>query len=92
MYDASFTGWWQWTFDTLLQLASQKLSYATGKPVSLAETETYVQGKLATSICTTAQQYCVGPQLKQYDSLPQCYAYLTNQTRLGEAYELGTYF
>ncbi|CAD6593695.1 MAG: hypothetical protein ASARMPREDX12_007470 [Alectoria sarmentosa] len=89
MYDATFTGWWQWAVDLLLQTASQKLSVAEGKNVSLPETETYLQSKLATSICSTAQKYCVGPQLQQYQNASQCYSYLTTQTRFGEAYELG---
>ena len=92
MYDATFTGWWQWAVDLLLQTASQKLSVAEGKNVSLPETETYLQSKLATSICSTAQKYCVGPQLQQYQNASQCYSYLTTQTRFGEAYELGMYF
>ena len=92
MYDATFTGWWQWTVDTLLQTASQKLSAVQGKNVSLPETVSYVQSKLATSICSTAQKYCVGPELHQYDSAAQCYNFLTVQTRFGEAYELGKSF
>ena len=90
MYDASFTGWWQWAVDTLLQLANQKLSSATGKPVTPAQTLSYVQNKLATSICTTAQKYCLGPELQQYSNFTSCYTYLTKATRFGEAHELGT--
>ncbi len=89
MYDATFTGWWQWAVDTLLAIASQQLSAVEHKPVSLPDTVSYVQSKLATSICSTAKKYCVGPALKQYESEAQCYGYLTNQTRFGEAYELG---
>ncbi|KAF6219174.1 hypothetical protein HO133_004999 [Letharia lupina] len=88
LYDASFTGWWQWVVDYLPGHASQQLSIAEGKNVSLAETATYIQNKLAVSICSTAQQYCVGPALRQYQNTTQCYAYLTQQTRFGEAYEL----
>ena len=91
MYDASFTGWWQWAVDVLLQTATQRLSAAEGKNVTLADTVLYVQAKLATSICSTAQQYCLGPKLQQYQNFTQCYNYLTKQTRFGEAYELGTY-
>lgn len=89
MYDATFTGWWQWAIATLLQAASERLSYVEGKNVSPAETASYVQQKLATSICSTAQKYCVGPKLKQYQNVSQCYNFLTKQTRLGDAYELG---
>ena len=92
MYDATFTGWWQWFVDDLLQLVSQKLSSAERKTVSTAETIDYVQSKLATSICTTAEQYCVGPKLKQYQNATQCYNYLTKETRFGQAYELGMWF
>ena len=90
MYDASFTGWWQWLVDTLLGYAAQKLSEVEGKNVTVTEAVTYVQSKLATSICSTAQKYCVGPDLVQYQNSTQCYSFLTKQTRFGEAYELGT--
>ncbi|KAF6219666.1 hypothetical protein HO133_004135 [Letharia lupina] len=89
MYDASFTGWWQWLFDFLLGTATQQLSAVEGKNVTLADTVSYIQNKLAISICSTAQQYCVGPALQQYQNTTQCYTYLTQQTRFGEAYELG---
>ena len=89
MYDATFTGWWQWTVDTLLQAAAKELSYVEHKNVSQADTLSYVQSKLATSICTTAQKYCVGYGNKQYESETQCYNYLTKETRFGAAYELG---
>ncbi|CAF9911083.1 hypothetical protein IMSHALPRED_009919 [Imshaugia aleurites] len=89
MYDASFTGWWQWAVDELLGYVQTALSAADGgENVTLADTATYVQSKLATSICSTAQQYCVGA-LQQYSSNATCYNHLTNQTRFGEAYELG---
>ena len=91
MYDSDFTGRWQWAFDTLLTIASQKLSYVEGKPVSLAQTVAYAQNKLATSVCSTALKYCTAG-LQQYQNLTQCYNFLTNKTRFGEAYELGTYF
>ncbi len=92
MYDASFTGWWQWVVDVLLGAAQQELSLATGKNVTLTETLGYVQSKLATSICSTAQKYCVGPALQQYSNATSCYNYLTTATRFGEAYELGMTF
>lgn len=88
MYDATFTGWWQWAVDTLLGTAQSQLSAAEGKNVTLADTTTYIQSKLATSICSTAQEYCVG-SLQQYQNVTQCYNYLTNVTRFGAAYELG---
>ena len=89
MYDATFTGWWQWAVDTLLQTAAKELSYVEGKNVSQADTVSYVQSKLATSICTTAQKYCIGDGNKQYEDATQCYNYLTEETRFGAAYELG---
>ena len=92
MYDATFTGWWQWAFDTLLQTASKELSFVESKFVSIAETQTYVQRKLATSICGTAQKYCVGPALQQYQNETACYEFLTTETRFGEAHELGMPF
>ena len=92
MYDASFTGWWQWVVDVLLGAAQQELSLTTGKNVTLTETLSYVQSKLATSICSTAQEYCVGSALQQYSNATSCYNYLTTATRFGEAYELGMSF
>ncbi|KAM0800059.1 hypothetical protein BDR22DRAFT_259805 [Usnea florida] len=89
MYDANFGGWWAWAVDTLIGQAQQALSLSSGKNVTTAQTYAYVQSKLATSICTTAQEYCVGPALQQYDSATSCYNFLTNETRLGESYELG---
>ena len=77
--------------DILLGLAMEKLSLAEGKNLTLAETVTYVQTKLATSICSVAEQYCVGPVLQQYQNATSCFDYLTTVTRFGEAYELGTY-
>lgn len=78
--------------DTLLGVAQQQLSIKSSKNVTAAETQTYVQSKLATSICSTAEKYCVGPALQQYYSATQCYDYLTTVTRFGEAYELGARF
>lgn len=75
--------------NVLLGAAQQKLSLVLNKNVTAAETQSYVQSKLATSICSTAEKYCIGPELKQYDNANQCYNYLTNVTRFGEAYELG---
>lgn len=89
MYDATFTGWWQWAVDTLFQAAAKELSHVEHKNVSQADALSYVQSKLATSICTTAQKYCVGYQNKQYESVTQCYDFLTKETRFGEAFELG---
>ncbi|KAL9076298.1 MAG: hypothetical protein Q9161_001014 [Pseudevernia consocians] len=88
MYDATFTGWWQWVVDILLGLTMDKLSVAVGKNLTLAETMTYVQTKLATSICSVADKYCVGPVPQQYQNITSCYDYLTTITRFEEAYEL----
>ena len=78
--------------DILLGVAQQQLSIKSAKNVTAAETQAFVQDKLATSICSTAEKYCVGPALKQYDSTTQCHTYLTTVTRFGEAYELGARF
>ena len=53
MYDATFTAWWQWAVDTLLGVAQTQLSTQSNKNVTAAETQTYIQSKLATSICST---------------------------------------
>lgn len=92
MYEATFTGWWQWAVDILFQTASKELSFVENKLVSIADTQTYVQRKLATSICATAQRYCLGPTLQQYQNATACYEFLTTKTRFGEAYELGMPF
>ena len=44
---------------------------------------------LARSICNTAQTYCKGPN-QQYDSADECFNYLSQKVRFGQAYELGT--
>ena len=87
-YDANFGGWWQWLVDTLVGQAQQQLS-SSGTNVTTAQTIAYIQEKLATSICATAQEYCVGPSLQQYENATSCYNFLTQETRFGEAYELG---
>lgn len=89
MYDASFTGYFQWGLATILSAAQQSISEVSGKNVSVAETVLYAQSKIATSVCSTAEKYCVG-KLQQYQSTTECYNYLTQKTRFGEAYELGT--
>ena len=62
----------------------EKLSLAEGKNLTLAETVTYVQTKLATSICSVAEEYCVGPVPQQYQNTASCYDYLTTITRFEE--------
>ena len=80
-YDATFK-WWQWTVDYLLQTA------AAASNQTLPAIEKYVTQQLANSICTTAQTYCNGTNV-QYKSQNDCLNFLTNEVRLGEAYELG---
>ena len=89
MYDANFGGWWAWVEDTLMDHVQQQLSISSGKNVTLAQTYAFAQSQLATSICTTAQEYCVGPELQQYENATSCYDFLTKEIRLGESYELG---
>lgn len=91
MYDATFTGLWQWLEVIMMEVAQQELSKVEGKNISIDATMVYAQSKVAKSICSTAQQYCVGV-LQQYENASECYEYLTNVTRFGEAYELGTHF
>ena len=43
---------------------------------------------LASEICGTAQTYC-NETNTQYTDMASCYAYLTQEVRFGEAYELG---
>jgi hypothetical protein len=45
-------------------------------------------GKVAASICNTAQTFCHGDNA-QYESMESCYQYLTGETRFGAAYEVG---
>ena len=89
MYDANFGGWWQWLFATIEGRAQTQLSLDSGTNVTMAQTIAYIQEQLATSICTTAEKYCVGPALQQYENATSCYDFLTKKTRYGEAYELG---
>ena len=83
-YDATFK-WWQWTVDYLLQTA------AAASNQTLPAIEKYVTQQLANSICNTAQTYCNGTNA-QYTSQNDCMNFLGKETRLGEAYELGTFF
>lgn len=45
-------------------------------------------GEVATSVCTTAEKYCVS-ELQQYQNFTECFDCLKKKTCLGEAYELG---
>ena len=67
LYDATFTGWWQWLEVIILEYAKQELSNIEGKNVSIDATTIYARTKVATSICSTAQKYCVGV-LQQYQN------------------------
>lgn len=84
-YDATFK-WWQWTVDYVLQTA------AAAQKMTLAQITVLAQQKLAASICSTSTTYCnatVTDARNLYKSTEECETYLTEDVRLGEAYELG---
>lgn len=81
MYDAVFK-YFDWLFSYLLTTA------ATALHMSEAELTTTVTKKLAASICETAMTYCNGTNT-QYNSTQSCMTFLTQETRLGQPYELG---
>ena len=81
-YDATFV-WWDWAFATLLEAAAPALGAK-----SKTETLQKLTGKLAQSICKTANDHCTGDN-KQYESEQECQQYLTQKVRFGAPYELG---
>ncbi|KUJ14844.1 uncharacterized protein LY89DRAFT_686477 [Mollisia scopiformis] len=81
-YDVTFK-YWEWLLDTVVTAAAQLLNTTTA-----AATQTALTEGLAQSICATSTQYCNGTNL-QYANSTQCYEYLTEEVRFGEAYELG---
>ncbi|KAL4784383.1 hypothetical protein BJX76DRAFT_357115 [Aspergillus varians] len=82
-YDATFR-WFDWLLDTLLNAAGEGL-FNTTDPV---ETQTQLAALLASTICQTHDQYCVGEN-QQYASTDECVHFLTSEIRFGRAYELG---
>lgn len=82
-YDATFV-WWDWAVTTLLQAAAPVFGAN-----STGGIEALLQKALAKSICGTATQYCNGTNA-QYQSVEQCYKYLTETIRFGQPWELGT--
>lgn len=81
-YDATFR-YLQWNFDYLLGVGQELLHLN-----STAAVQQIVQQKLAASICTTAQTYCVGDN-QQYNSTADCFDFLANTTPFGQAYQMG---
>ncbi|RFU29087.1 hypothetical protein B7463_g7214, partial [Scytalidium lignicola] len=81
-YDATFK-WFDWLLDYVVD---------SSMPLFGVNTTTAAVGVLtdllAQSICATATEFCVGANL-QYDNTTDCYNYLTQDVRFGEAYELG---
>lgn len=81
-YDATFR-YLSWQFASMVTLGQEKYNVSTP-----AEVETKLASSLATSICGVAQTYCVGAN-QQYNSTTECYNFLTEEVRFGEAFELG---
>lgn len=81
MYDATFK-WWQWTVDFMVGAA------ASAHNMTLPQTIAFATQELANSICTTAETHCSGVDM-QYQNMSQCMDFLVNNTRFGEAYEMG---
>ncbi|KAI9368019.1 hypothetical protein BJX61DRAFT_550765 [Aspergillus egyptiacus] len=82
-YDATFR-WFGWLLDTLFEAAGTGL-FNTTDP---ADTQRALGELLATTICETHDQYCVGDN-KQYASNEECVRFLTEEIRFGRDYELG---
>lgn len=81
-YDAIFK-WWPWTIEYILGKAASQLGTK-----SLAATVEKFTGILAESICSTAQNFCKGPNV-QYASKKECEEFLTQKVRFGQAHEAG---
>lgn len=76
-YDVVFK-WFGNLFQTLV-------SSMGGRP---EEASRQVVEKMATSICNSHSEYCHGPN-KQYKTWEGCYRFLTEETRMGQSFELG---
>lgn len=81
-YDVTFRRF-DWQFDWLLSIGQADLGIN-----STAAMAAEVTALLATSVCETASLYCNGTNL-QYTDFDSCYAYLTEDVRLGSSYQLG---
>lgn len=81
-YDATFR-WFEYALDFLLEGTAAKINATSADQVV-----SYVADILATTICETHDQYCLGPN-QQYTDKASCYDFLTKKARFGKAYELG---
>lgn len=81
-YDATFRRF-EWMIDTLVEVAARSLN-ATGPE----DAQQRLSSSLAQSICGTAERYCNGTNV-QYESMPACMEFLTQELRFGKPYELG---
>lgn len=81
-YDATYR-WFANLLDATLA-AAMPLINATTPAGAVA----YFRNAIATSICTTSQQYCAGPNA-QYADFAACHRTLAADKRFGASYELG---
>ncbi|EKV19864.1 hypothetical protein PDIG_00310 [Penicillium digitatum PHI26] len=81
-YDATFR-WFEYLLDFLLEGVATKIN-ATEPEQAVA----YVADLLATAICDTHEQHCIGSN-QQYTDSASCYDFLTKTVRFGKAHELG---
>lgn len=81
-YDATFR-WFQYLFDTLIAIAMKKF----GVPTQEQMIATF-QNQIAQGIYNNHELHCKDVNV-QYKSTEACMDFLTEQTRFGQAYELG---
>jgi hypothetical protein len=81
-YDATFK-YWSWLMDYLITTLAPGLGAN-----SSAQAIQILTGALANSICIAEEQFCVGEN-QQYASKDACVAFLTQNVRFGQPFEMG---
>ncbi|KAJ5462458.1 hypothetical protein N7530_010663 [Penicillium desertorum] len=81
-YDATFR-WFGFLLDTIISTAGSRTNATTPD-----KAKALVANLLASSLCQTHQTYCNGTN-QQYSSPAECFDFLTQSVRFGQAYELG---
>jgi len=81
-YDATFK-YWSWLMDYVLTTIAPALGAN-----SSTQAMQILTPALANSICTTEEQFCLGDN-QQYASKDACVAFLTQNVRFGQAFEMG---
>ena len=81
-YDVTFK-YWSWLMDYVITTIAPRIGAN-----SSAQAIQILTGALANSICSTEEQFCTGEN-KQYDSKDACMAFLTQNVRFGQPFEMG---